>query len=156
MKLLATQADHLVFGLGKRERSLFREVLKHFPLVPVSHHRIGRAPATEPDGATKLLEEAMSARQREHQGRLSALLGDQRHLVAAGAGYNLRLSREEVEWLLQVLNDVRVGSWLILGCPDPDQGKALEVNESSSKYLFLMELAGYFESELLEAVDGST
>jgi hypothetical protein len=47
-----------------------------------------------------------------------------------------------------------VGSWLIVGCPDPDEGKAPVVDETNNKYLFLMEISGYFESELLEALDG--
>jgi len=97
----------------------------------------------------------VAARKLEQKGRVGKLLEDAQRFVPRGAGFRVIFSREEMEWLLQVLNDVRVGSWLALGCPDPDAGKAPEVNESNAKYMFLMELSGHFEWVLLEALDGA-
>ena len=45
------------------------------------------------------------------------------------SGLQLTLSGPEIEWLLQVLNDVRVGSWIALGSPDPESGKKIVFNE---------------------------
>ena len=39
-------------------------------------------------------------------------------------GCRLSLSQADLEWLLQILNDIRVGSWVILGSPE----EKLEVN----------------------------
>ena len=57
--------------------------------------------------------------------------------------------RAEVEWLFQVLNDVRVGSWVRLGSPE---GKPREVTIATAPHFVAMEMAGYFEAELLEAL----
>jgi len=57
------------------------------------------------------------------------------------------LFRSQIEWLLQVLNDVRVGSWLMLGEPEPGDEPA--VTKANAKYLLALELCGVFESVLL-------
>jgi hypothetical protein len=63
----------------------------------------------------------------------------------------MALTEHQIEWLLQVLNDIRVGSWLALGSPDEKQGKQLRLNLQSAQYLWTMELCGQFESALLSA-----
>ena len=69
---------------------------------------------------------------------------------ARDGGFDLTLTSAEIEWLLQVLNDVRVGCWLTLGEPEP--GEEPEVSEENARYLIAMELCGLFESELLSAL----
>jgi hypothetical protein len=66
------------------------------------------------------------------------------------AGLRFTLTASEMEWLLQVLNDVRVGSWLALG--EPEELEIPEVNRTNAPYLLAMESAGYFESALLDAL----
>jgi predicted house-cleaning NTP pyrophosphatase (Maf/HAM1 superfamily) len=61
-----------------------------------------------------------------------------------------RLSPAEIEWLLQVLNDVRVGGWLALG--EPEELEPPEINETNAPYLLAMEAAGYFQAQLLAAL----
>ena len=56
----------------------------------------------------------------------------------------------EVEWLLQVLNDVRVGSWLALG--EPERGQEPAVTAQNARYLLALELCGLFQSVLLAAL----
>ena len=97
----------------------------------------------------------MSAQKQTLGKRAGEWLAAPGRFAAHGKGYRVTLQRADLEWLLQVLNDVRVGSWLILGCPDPDEGPAPEVNEANAKYIFLLELSSHFQCVLLEAVDGS-
>ena len=154
MKLLRTENDRFVFELGRREKTLFQDVLRHYPLSPVSHHKLTHGTLHTNAANQELLEEAMASLRQQQQGRVGELLRAEGRFAAQGSGWRITFSREEMEWLLQVLNDVRVGSWLILGCPDPDEGTVPDLNESNAKYLFLMELSGQFEGELLEALDG--
>jgi hypothetical protein len=153
MKLVKARADGFVFELGKREKALLLEILGHYPLVPVAHHKLSRAPAPHADPANeKLLGEAMAAHKAEQAGRVRQLAASPDRFAPHGPRLRVSFSHEEMEWLLQVLNDVRVGSWLILGCPDPDEGKLPNVNEDTAQYLYLMELSGHFEFVLLEAL----
>ena len=64
---------------------------------------------------------------------------------------NGALSGSELEWLLQVLNDIRVGSWIILGSPEQWFEAA---TPQTAPHLWAMELAGAFEMAFLPAVEG--
>jgi len=61
-----------------------------------------------------------------------------------------------MEWLLQVLNDIRVGSWLILGEPDEKQGKPIALNDDNARYYAAMEFCGLFQMMLLDAFQQSS
>jgi hypothetical protein len=157
MRLVRAKPAEFVFQMTARERGLFLEVLRHFPLVPLSHHQIRRSsPADSPGGHERLLREAMATWKQDHKGRVQQLISNTGRFVARSGGWRIAFSREEMEWLLQVLNDVRVGSWLRLGCPDPDEGRAPQVTEANAPHLFLMELSGHFQCALLDALDQST
>jgi len=68
----------------------------------------------------------------------------------------LKLSAPQMEWLLQVLNDIRVGSWLVLGEPDEKKGKPIEVNDENARYYAAMEFCGLFQMTLLDALQQSS
>ena len=53
---------------------------------------------------------------------------------------------------LQVLNDIRVGSWVKLGCPDPDKALPASPPRLDARSLQAMHLSGQFQMALLEAV----
>jgi hypothetical protein len=154
MNLWRRDGGRFVFHLARRDRALLRGLVGHYPLVPPAHHRLtlGTDPGLDPAGQA-LLEEAMSGRKEEQKRWAEGLLGNPRRCVAHGAHYRLSLSPAELEGLLQVLNDIRVGSWLQLGCPDPEAAPPAAINESNERYLFLMEASGYYECLLLEAME---
>lgn len=153
MKLIQADGEQYVFRLGKRDRDLFAGVLRHYPLIPVNHHRLSRSGVQAADPADQvLLEEAMASEKSEGRKRVDRLLNSPQRWATDRAAFRLTLTREEMEWLLQVLNDIRVGSWLKLGCPDPDEGKPPQVAKESTPYLLILELAGHFECALLSAL----
>ena len=112
MKLIRTKREKLVFEISLPEKRLLCEVLKLYPLISATHHRLSK-----------------TARSAKH---------------------------DENQWLLQVLNDVRVGSWIALGSPDPEQGKKIVFNEKILPHFRAMELAGAFETVFLDALSGRT
>jgi hypothetical protein len=65
----------------------------------------------------------------------------------------IHLTPGQMEWLLQVLNDVRVGTWVNLGRPDAESKEKLEPTEENLRGLAMMELCGFFQMTLLEAME---
>ena len=152
MKFLKAEGDDLVFELGRREKSLLLELLKLYPLVPPAHHRISTA-ADAPGAAAnqQLLEEALTEHRNENKRQLDAMLQEAGRFQTVSGGYRLLLTPFQQEWLLQVLNDVRVGSWLHLGSPDEKEGRRVPLNVENARYLWAMELSGHFQQALLMA-----
>lgn len=152
MKLIRQTKTRLLFHLGHRETQLLRHVLKLYPRVPPAHHRLtrsGRIPDREAN--QRLLDEALAEQRAENKQLLRALLADPRRFTPTETGSRLSLPPGEVEWLLQVLNDIRVGSWVLLGSPE---GKLPEFNDATAPNFVAMEMAGYFQTHLLEALHG--
>jgi hypothetical protein len=67
-------------------------------------------------------------------------------------GFTFTLSATEMDWMLQVLNDVRVGSWVQLGEPDGKAPPPAELTEQTMQLAWAIEMAGLFEHELLQAL----
>ena len=154
MKLVRATKTRLLFHLGQRETRLLLQILKLYPRVPSAHHvlsKSGRVPDREAN--QRLLDEALAEQRAENKQQVLALLADPRRFARTEAGGRLSLPPAEVEWLLQVLNDIRVGSWIILGSPEE---KLPELNDNTAPNFLAMEMAGYFQAQLLEALHGET
>ncbi len=155
MKLIRTKREKLVFEISLSEKRLLCEVLKLYPLISPTHYRLTKAARTaKHDENQKLLEESLAAQREENRKNVRAMLDEPGRFQAAASGFHLSLSGPEIEWLLQVLNDVRVGSWIALGSPDPEQGKKIVFNEKILPHFRTMELAGAFEMVFLDALSG--
>lgn len=151
MKIIRADKDRFTFGIGKREKGLLFQILQLYPLVPPAHHQLSKSD----EGAAhrenqRLLEEALAEQRRENRRQLLAMLNEPTRFRESDSGLRFTLTASETEWLLQVLNDVRVGSWLALG--EPEELDIPEVTQTNAPYLLAMESAGYFESALLSAL----
>jgi hypothetical protein len=151
MKLLRSNQRGYVFHLAKREKHLLLETLQLYPLVPASHHRLAKnADSPEDEERQRLLEEALAEHRRENRRQLQAMLNESQRFQETEAGFQLNLSAPQIEWLLQVLNDIRVGSWLALG--EPEQGEEPQPNKNNAHCFLALEFCGLFESALLAAL----
>ena len=54
--------------------------------------------------------------------------------------------------VLQVLNDVRVGSWIALGSPEVLYDENIPLNDKPTPHLQSMEIAGAFEMIFLNSL----
>jgi hypothetical protein len=154
MKLVRSTKTGLVFDLSQREEQMLLRLLKLYPCVPAAHHvlsKAGRLPGAEAN--QQLLDEALAEQRAQHKKQLQTLLADPRRLEHTDSGARLSLSPAEAEWFMQVLNDIRVGSWILLGSPD---GKPLELTPEKAPHFVAMERAGYFQMQLLEALERET
>jgi len=154
MRLLRKAKDRFVFHLGPRDRPMLRAVLNRYPVVPSAHQPLSRyAPSRDGEINQSLLDEALAEQRQQNERQLHALLRNSRRFRKTGAGWQMTLSIADIEWLLQVLNDVRVGSWIILGSPEQDLWDFVP-NDETMPHALAMEMAGYFQQRLLEAITG--
>jgi hypothetical protein len=152
MKLIRRSEAKLLFHLGQRDGTLLLQILQRYPRIPPAHQPLSKAGVLpNQQESQKLLDEALAEQRAESKKHLQELLADSRRFQKQDSGFRLSLSPVEAEWLLQVLNDIRVGSWIILGAPE----ERLEgLNAANAADFWTMEMAGAFESELLEALEG--
>ena len=157
MKLIQRDGESFLFHISKREKGLLFEVLKLYPLIPIAHHRVSQtAAAPRVTESQKLLESALADRTRENKRQLLAMLNQETRLQEPDGAHHLTLSGPQMEWLLQVLNDIRIGSWLVLGEPDEKKGKPIELNDENARYYAAMEFCGLFQMTLLDAFQQSS
>lgn len=150
MKLLEARPDALVFVLGRREMALFVNALHGFPVTRPKPPAVTAEGAPPNDSAQALLEESLAEHKRENAAVLRKFLDSPDHIRVEGTTVHLTIPRESVEWLLQVLNDLRVGSWELLGCPKPDD---VEVTDENVLHYVVMETCGMFQMALLGALE---
>ena len=155
MRLLRVDQDQFQFELGRNERLRFIYLLKLYPLVPATHHRLSKDRKI-PNGEEnqQLLVEAHHHQREAHRKQVEVWLNDPHRFVAAGSKFQVEISRSQIEWLLQVVNDIRVGSWIALGSPEMLDISSKQLNEQNAPQVMAMELAGYFESFFLEVING--
>jgi len=151
VKLIGKDKDSLLFHLGRRERSLLEQLFQLFPAVPSGHQCLSRGGKVEPINQ-QLLEESLAEHSAEVQKQVTAFMQDPLRWSERQHGWQLRLKTSEVESLLQVLNDIRVGSWLRLGAPEES---LKSIDEKSAPHLWAMEIAGSFELALLHNMQAS-
>ena len=155
MNCVDFDGERFVFQMNKREKYLLIHTLSLYPLIPPAHHRIATS-GESTEGATdqQLLDEALAEQRKENKRQLEMLLKETGRFKEVQGGCEFFLNKPQIEWLLQVLNDVRIGSWLALGSPDEKKGKTAQLTEQNAQFMWFMEFAGYFQMLLLRAMHG--
>ena len=101
----------LSFQISASEEALLLAILRLYPEVENSHHRISKEPKSVTSAEQTLLEESMAELRKAHRRKLDDLFRvPGRFFKDASGQRRLVLTGEQLEWLLQVLNDIRVGS----------------------------------------------
>ena len=146
MKFLKNEGNQLVFQMSKREKALLTDLLKLYPLIPPAHHQVNTGENSRAYQANQqLLDEALAEHRADIKKQLEAMLHDEDRFQEVASGFLFLLTEAEMEWLLQVLNDIRVGSWLLLGSPDEKKGKSARLTLQTARYLWAMEMCGHFQ-----------
>jgi hypothetical protein len=142
----------LTFQIERREEALLLATLRLYPVLESSHHRLTKDSRAAGPAEQRLLEESMTQQALAHRRKLDELFrSPQRFFKDAQGRRRLVLTGEQLEWLLQVLNDIRVGSWVRLGCPELEKARRAPPTGENARALAAMELSGYFQWALLEA-----
>jgi hypothetical protein len=152
---LVKQADtSFTFHIGKRERDLFIALLLRYPVLSSAHFN-KRQPEQGSGLASddSLLAEALGDQQKESRKHLEEWLKAEGRFQETDPGFNFTLSSAEVEWILQVLNDIRVGSWVALGEPDGKTPISEPLTENTMQLAWALEMAGHFQHIFLSSLD---
>ena len=150
MKRVGSDGEKLLYRLGRQEKRLLLAVLDRYPLIPPAHQPVSKGPPAEPlRHCQQLLDEALAEQRQENRNRLETLLRDPQHFRETVHGWLLVLSPADREWLLQILNDIRVGSWLRLGSPEAEIPEA-DLDAATAPDALSMQMAGLFQMRLLE------
>ncbi|MGA2177070.1 MAG: hypothetical protein ABSH38_19005 [Verrucomicrobiota bacterium] len=145
-------APLLVFQITRHEKAALLATLQHFPVLEAAHHRLTKTGTAAGAAEQRLLEEAMAQRQFEHKRKLDEFFRAPEQFFRNDRDeLHLTLTAAQLEWLLQVLNDIRVGSWVQLGCPELDYARLPELAREKPAAFTAMETSGIFQSVLLEA-----
>ncbi len=154
MKLLRSATNKLIFQLGRREKDVLLGVLQLYPLIPSAHQRLSKKACLPDQQASQaLLDEALAEQRAENKKQLQALLTEPDRFHEESHGWKLTLTPSQAEYLLQILNDIRVGSWILLGSPEE---RLTRVTPENARHVWSMELAGSFQIQLLEGLEGGT
>jgi hypothetical protein len=147
VKLIGSAENQHQFQLEHREKQLLFQVLRLYPRIPPGQQPLSKTTVPDQCSNQRLLDEALEETRLENKKHLQALLADPLKVRKEEAGWRLTLSGSDVEWLLQVLNDIRIGSWIELGSPEvPLQALTAE----NAPHFWAMEMAGSFQMRILE------
>lgn len=149
MKLLRVENERYYFQFGPDEKALFEFLLRLYPVIPSAHQGLSKASAASKE-SQKLLDEALAEQRRENKQHVENLLTDADRFEETEDGITMTLTTGEIEWVLQVLNDVRVGHWILLG--SPEEHPRFNPNAENAAYVLTMEFASMFQMYLLEAL----
>jgi hypothetical protein len=153
LKLIRSTDREMQFRLGAREKQVLLALLSFYPCLPPAHQRLSKSGGLPGQEASQaLLEEALAEQRQENRNQLQTLLADPRRLEREESGWRLSLSLPDLEWLLQVLNDIRIGSWVLLGSPEKGLGR---VDPTTARQYWAMEMSGLFQMQFLGALHGS-
>jgi hypothetical protein len=155
VKLVEVKGDSFVFDIEKREKTLLLRVLRQYPLISSPYERLSKTsrPRAGSQDSQGLLEEALAEQRAANKAQLEAMLAEKGRFIETRDGYRFSLTGAQIDWLLQVLNDIRVGSWMILGSPNPKKGKPRKLNVKTIPYLWTMEVCGGLQMALLQALE---
>ena len=157
MKLLSRESENLVFRLSKREYEALLVALRlraHLPRRPRSitsdTPKEDRLREAQDD-----LADALRANRQELSKGVEELLADpQRCAPQKGGGFRLILANGDSELMLQTLNEVRVGAWEKLGCPDFEAGDRPEISDENFLCFWAFQVTDLFQGVLLDALTG--
>ena len=152
----ASAAPLLVFQINPPEKAALLAILQLFPVLASAHHRLTKNTNTARAAEQRLLEEAMAQLQSAHTRKLAQFIRAEKQVFRTDHGeLRLALTAAQLEWLLQVLNDIRVGSWAQLGCPELEGARRLKLARENPAAFTAMETSGYFQMVLLQACQGT-
>lgn len=150
MKLFRVEDDNYVFHLGKREKELLALILRQYPVIPPAHYKLSKSKASADNANQRLLDDALAEQRKENKKLVDSFLADTQRFSEMPTYSRVKLASGEIEWLLQVLNDIRVGNWILAGSPEELPHSESRVPDTPHEWG--MELAGFFQMNLLTAL----
>lgn len=155
MIFLGRDDQGMLFRIRRREERVLLALFDRYPLIDSSYFELSKSVDPEEIGEDRrLLEETLATEKLETKRWLKSLLVNPDRSDETKIGWVIRLNEEEAERLLQVLNELRVGSWIALGRPDDYSLEGVELNQETAAALYILQISTGFEHQLLMALAG--
>jgi hypothetical protein len=154
VKIVGANEQSIIFQLSNREHDALIKILRAYPVLPPAHQPVSRE--LKDSHATdyqRLLDEALAEQRAANKRHLEEWLAVPERFPKTKGGCRFTLERADTEWLLQVLNDIRVGHWLWLGSPEPGDLNPLNLGLKRLPIWLAMEMSGYFQMSILAALE---
>lgn len=137
------------YELNGEDVESLRFLVKQFPITAFAPARVSKTDAgSKAVEREKLINESLQAHREELKRKARGLVLRERFKTSEGKQF-YRISWRARETMLQILNDIRVESWRILGEPEDPEAVVFRVPGEKFKYYHFMRLAGYFEYHFL-------
>lgn len=159
MKLLPKSEHHLAFELDEIETQLLEFTLSAYPLAPepwtVPPTALEDENTPPPSGAPdpELLSSSLKEMKASHQNRMQQFLTGPGFSKNPEGGSRINLPLEDVDWFMQVLNELRVASWYRLDCPDEDVEWAGSLKPEQLQEVLRMDFTGMVLDGILRALE---
>lgn len=152
MKLLRKSTKAIVLLVSPMDRRLMEAVLTSFEQLPRRDEKLSMS-GDVPEAEEELLHAALREQRVEQWRWFTELSAAKGTWTKEGKDWKLTLPPDRIESLLQMLNDIRVSSWKILGSPEdlPRGPFAPDTVQGVAGWLLLT--TGYLQSNLLQAVE---
>jgi hypothetical protein len=147
MKLVKQSSQGFQYQLSPEEAHFLRLLVQQFPIRAFSPVTISKTDAHAVE-REKLINESLAAHRGELKRKAGGLVREDK-FKTSDAHKLFYVNLEERETLLQILNDIRVESWRILGEPENLDLNIFDLPRGKIRFGRLMHVAGYFEHHFL-------
>jgi len=155
VKLLNKTSEKFVFELMSEEKELLSKIFGLYPMLDRDKIELSKTIKDEQIcQSKKILSDAFKEFQDSNKRFISELFEKSDNFKPSEdyEYYTLELDGEQIERLLQILNDIRVGMWQKLGCPDLENRKDFIRSAEDVFAVYIMDICEYFEYYLLKAL----
>lgn len=155
MKFIGQAGEGYSLEFAPEEKALLLHLLSLYPLVPESYHKLTKdKKLPKRDENQQLLDEALRAQRDQNKRAVQAFIGGSGRFTETEGASRVTFLRGELEWLLQVVNDVRIGCWIALGSPGYETRKKVKMSKEAVRHTMFLEIAGAFEMFFLGIING--
>jgi hypothetical protein len=149
MKLAKQTKRGFQYELDGEDAESLRFLIRQFPITAFHPTNISKTDSgSNAEEREKLINESLHAHRTELKRKARKLVMREKFKRSDGKQF-YRISLQSRETMLQILNDIRVESWRILGEPEDPEASVFRLTGDKFKYYHYMRLAGYFEYHFL-------
>ena len=149
MKLAKQTKTGFQYELDGEDAESLRFLVKQFPIRKFSPANISKTDSgSNAEEREKLINDSLRVHRTQLKRKARQLIMREKFKKSDGKQF-YRISAQARETMLQILNDIRVESWRILGEPEDLEASVFRLTGDQFKYYHFMHLAGYFEYHFL-------